>query len=370
MTTDATNQAGLASPACHDWPREAQPLLDLLKEVCEAHAPPGVEREMDALITRRLAPVAARVWQDAAGNTVVLLPGRAHDQPLQLTAHKDEIALIVKRIDPDGRLAVSRVGGIHPFKVGEGPVDILADDGSIVPAFLGFGAVHVSEESSIQQVKSGRRAAQWSDAVVDAKLTRAELHARGVHVGSRIALERARKSPRVLQDYVGAHALDDKGAVALLLLLAESLAAEPPPQDVYFLLTSGEEVESGAAVYGSRELPGNTLVAVEVAPVMPEYDLHNDARPVVIWADSRGPYDMALTTGIVGAARDRGIEVQEAVLASFGSDAALARRTGAVARSACVGFPTENTHGYEVAHLGGMLNCGRLLEALVRGWPR
>ena len=241
MTTDATNQAGLASPACHDWPREAQPLLDLLKEVCEAHAPPGVEREMDALITRRLAPVAARVWQDAAGNTVVLLPGRAHDQPLQLTAHKDEIALIVKRIDPDGRLAVSRVGGIHPFKVGEGPVDILADDGSIVPAFLGFGAVHVSEESSIQQVKSGSRAPQWSDAVIDAKLTREELHARGVHVGSRIALERVRKSPRVLQDYVGAHALDDKGAVALLLLLAESLAAEPPPQDVYFLLTSGEK---------------------------------------------------------------------------------------------------------------------------------
>ena len=270
---------------------------------------------------------------------------------------------------PTGRLAVERVGGIHPYKVGEGPVDILADDGSIVPAVLGFGAVHVSEESSIQQVKSGRRAAQWSDAVIDAKLTREELHARGVHVGSRIALERARKSPRVLRDYVGAHALDDKGAIALLLLLAKSLAAEPPPQDVYFLLTSGEEVESGAAVYGSRELPGDTLVAVEVAPVMPEYDLRNDARPVVIWADSRGPYDVTLTTNIVGAARDRGIEVQEAVLASFGSDAALARRTGAVPRSACVGFPTENTHGYEVAHLGGMLNCGRLLEALVRAWP-
>ena len=100
-------------------------------------------------------------------------------------------------------------------------MDILADDGSIVPAVLGFGAVHVSEESSIQQVKSGRRAAQWSDAVIDAKLTREELHARGVHVGSRIALERTRKSPRVLQDYVGAHALDDKGAIALLLLLAE-----------------------------------------------------------------------------------------------------------------------------------------------------
>ena len=244
MTTNTPKQVGTASPQCHDWPREAQPLLDLLREICTAHAPSGVEREMDALIARRLAPFAARLWPDAAGNTVVLLPGRAHDQPLQLTAHKDEIALIVKRIDPTGRLAVERVGGIHPFKVGEGPVDILADDGSIVPAVLGFGAVHVSEESSIQQVKSGRRAAQWSDAVIDAKLTREELHGRGVHVGSRIALERTRKSPRILQDYVGAHALDDKGGIALLLMIAESLAAEPPPQDVYLLLTSGKKLRA------------------------------------------------------------------------------------------------------------------------------
>ncbi|MAG37599.1 MAG: peptidase M42, partial [Dehalococcoidia bacterium] len=60
---------------------------------------------------------------------------------------------------------------------------------------------------------------------------------------------------------------------------------------------------------------------------------------------------------------------QEAVLSAFGSDAGLARKAGAVPRSACVGFPAENSHGYEVAHLGGMLNCGRLLEAVARDWP-
>ena len=244
MTPDATGQADRASAEHHDWPVEAQVLLALLNDVCVAHAPPGIEREMDAIINQRLAPIAERVWQDAAGNTVALLPGQAHDQPLQLTAHKDEIALIVKRIDESGRVHVTRAGGLHPFKVGEGPVDILADDGSVVPASLGFGASHVSEESSIQQVKSGGRAANWSDAVIEAKLTRDELLARGVHVGSRVVLERSRKAPRILQEYVGAHALDDKGSVALLLLLAEALASEPPPQDVYLLLTSGEEVAS------------------------------------------------------------------------------------------------------------------------------
>ena len=102
---------------------------------------------------------------------------------------------------------------------------------------------------------------------------------------------------------------------------------------------------------------------------MPEYDLQNDERPVVLWADGSGPYDVGLTTNIVGTAGDAGIGIQEAVVAAFGSDAAWARKTGAVPRSACVGFPAENTHGYEVAHLGGLLNGGRLLEMLVRAWP-
>ena len=120
------------------------------------------------------------------------------------------------------------------------------------------------------------------------------------------------------------------------------------------LLTSGEEVASGASLYGTRELPGETLIAVEIVPVMPEYDLANDARPVAIWADGTGPYDVGLTTNIVRAARDVGLEIQEAVLSAFGSDAGLARKAGAVPRSACVGFPAEHTQGYEVAHLGGI----------------
>ena len=48
---------------------------------------------------------------------------------------------------------------------------------------------------------------------------------------------------------------------------------------------------------------------------------------------------------------------------SFGSDAAVAKRGGMVGRAACIGFPTQNTHGYEMGHLGAMENCVAVLEA-------
>ena len=36
---------------------------------------------------------------------------------------------------------------------------------------------------------------------------------------------------------------------------------------------------------------------------------------------------------------------------------------GTIARAACVCFPTENTHGYEMAHFESIINTGRMLGA-------
>ena len=48
------------------------------------------------------------------------------------------------------------------------------------------------------------------------------------------------------------------------------------------------------------------------------------------------------------------IPLQLGVLSKFGSDASIAMKFGHVARAACLAFPTENSHGYEIAHLGAI----------------
>ncbi|MGB3640629.1 MAG: M42 family peptidase, partial [Rivularia sp. (in: cyanobacteria)] len=54
--------------------------------------------------------------------------------------------------------------------------------------------------------------------------------------------------------------------------------------------------------------------------------------------------------------------VQLATLSQFGSDASIAMKFGHVPRGACLSFPTQNTHGYEIAHLGAIANCIDLLK--------
>ena len=350
------------------WVERTSDLMEVLSELCEAHSPPGCEREVDAVVKRHLEPFASRVWQDPAGNVIAHLPGRRSDHPLQLTAHKDELGMIVKRVEDDGRLRVQNLGGMHLFKYGEGPVDVLADGGDVVPGILSFGSMHVSEESPIEKVKAGREGMKWPQAHVDCKLSKQDLLARGVHAGSKVALGRSRKRPRLLGDFVCSYALDDKGGVALLALLARTLHADPPPQDVYFVVSSTEEIGGGAAPYAARVLPGETFIALEIVPAMPEYDVKNDARPVLVYADSRNVYDEAIANRAATLAAGLGFEVQRAVLSSYGSDPSIARALGAAPRIGLFGFPAENTHGYEMAHLGGLANTLALAEAFVRDW--
>lgn len=42
-------------------------------------------------------------------------------------------------------------------------------------------------------------------------------------------------------------------------------------------------------------------------------------------------------------------------------------KQGHVPRAACLGFPTQNTHGFEIAHLDAIENCARILEEVCNG---
>ena len=125
---------------------DAQRLYGFVEQLLAAHAPSGAESAMDALVNELAAPIGDAVWQDAADNIIIHIKGQSHDQPVAAIAHKDEIALIVKRIDSDGKIRVQPLGGLHPWALGESPVEILTRDG-LCPGVLSTGAKHVSTES-------------------------------------------------------------------------------------------------------------------------------------------------------------------------------------------------------------------------------
>lgn len=331
---------------------------ELLALLLPTHAPAGREQEMDAACLPLIEPLALRTWQDATGNLIAQLTDSGGPR-LGIFAHKDEIAAMVSRIHEDGKMELEPLGGSCPWTFGEGPWEVLGHEP--VLGVLGVGSMHVSHLSPEIHALKSSRALAWPDVRLDCKLTPDQLAQRGVTVGCPACVARSRKHPIYLGDFVGGYALDDKAGVAAGILAAELLREDPSPHaSIYLVLTGMEEIGTVGALHVPRGLEFDAVLAIETFPVAPEYPIEPGPAPAVVFKDSIGIYSPRLSHFLAQTAERLTGSVQRTVARSFGTDASGLLRSGLAPRAAIVGFPTENTHGYEVAHLAGIANCARV----------
>lgn len=332
-------------------------LFKTIEELVLCHSPSGWEQEVDRYLWSSFQALAVEVSQDRAGNLIAKIPGQDSSRAIAITAHKDEIGMIVKSIDDDGCLQVRRLGGSFPWVYGEGVVDILGDQETL-NGILSFGSRHVSHESP-QKAQQVDTPLVWEDAWVETKCSQEELTALGVHPGTRVVIGKHRKLPIRLKDYIASYTLDNKASVAILLALAETV--KNPPIDVYLVASAKEEVGAIGALYFTQNQTLESLIALEICPLADEYPIKAGIAPVLLSQDNYGVYDELLNAEIRTAAKQANVPLQLAVIDGFGSDASIAMKFGHVCRGACLSFPTQNTHGYEIAHLGAIANCIEIL---------
>ncbi|MBD2772805.1 M42 family metallopeptidase [Iningainema tapete] len=333
-------------------------LFKNIEELVMHHSPSGAEAEINQYLMQRFAALGVEVWHDRADNIIAKIPGKNLSGAIAITAHKDEIGAIVKTVGDKGRIEVRKLGGAYPWVYGEGVVDLLGDNETI-SGILSFGSRHVSHESP-QQVQQEKTSVKWENVWVETKCTSAELEAAGVRAGTRMVVGKHRKRPVRLKNYVASYTLDNKASVAILLALAEKL--KQPAVDVYLVASAKEEVGAIGALFFTQHQRLDALIALEICPLALEYPIEDGESPVILSQDSYGIYDETLNGQLRDCAKQLNLPVQLAILSKFGSDASIAMKFGHVARAACLAFPTQNTHGYEIAHLGAIANCINLLE--------
>jgi putative aminopeptidase FrvX len=341
-------------------------IYEQIEHLVMLHSPSGDEGQIDQYLLSALSGIAKadhKVWQDAAGNIIYFIPGQDATQSVAITAHKDEIAMMVQRIEPDGRLRLARVGGSFPWIYGEGVVDILGHEPDTgkhleVQGILSFGSRHVSHQSP-QKAQQNDAPLTWDDAWVETFLTPAALTAQGVQPGTRVVIGKHRKRPLRMGDRVASYTLDNKASVAILLLLAEDL--RQPSVNTYLVFSAREEIGCLGALHYTLHQKPDELIALEVAPVAKEYPITFNDQPVLLSSDNYSFYTLDLNHRLEQAATSKGLAIQHCTLSGFGSDASLCIKNGHVARAACLGFPTENTHGYEITSLAALWNLYQVL---------
>jgi putative aminopeptidase FrvX len=335
-----------------------QQLFQIITELVMHHSPSGVETEINQFLRQRFAAIGVEVWCDRADNIIAKIPGKNPERAIAITAHKDEIGAIVKTVGDAGRVEVRKLGGSYPWIYGEGVVDLLGDNETI-SGILSFGSRHVSHESP-QKVQQEDTTVKWENAWIETKLTAAELEVAGVRPGTRMVIGKHRKHPIRLKDHIASYTLDNKASVAILLALAQTL--KQPVVDIYLVASAKEEVGAIGALFFTQNQQLDALIALEICPLSDEYPVKDGESPVILVQDAYGIYDETLNGQLRHSAKQLEMPIQLTTLSGFGSDASIAMKFGHVGRAACVAFPTQNTHGYEIAHLGAIANCIALLK--------
>ena len=343
---------------------DREELIQFVEQLLLTHSPSGCEGEIDDLLLPRFREHLDEVSQDRAGNIIGVLRGESSDEPLGIVTHKDELGMIVKRVLPDGKVKLETTSSAQPWIYGEGPVDLLGDN-EIVQAVLSFGARHVSQESvGVHAGKDGRQPT-WQAVWASTGLSANELSARGVQIGTPAVIGRHQKNPIRIADCIGGYGLDCKGSLGVLVAVMAEVRGKRPKRDVYFVATGREEIGVVGGCYVARKLGLEHAVAIEVGPVAMEYETRNNGSPILLYRDVGSLYDQAGNRCLLAAAESLDIPMQRAVLSSFGSDASFPLKYGLLARGNCICFPTENTHGYELASMSGIYNTARVLARFI-----
>jgi putative aminopeptidase FrvX len=177
-----------------------------------------------------------------------------------------------------------------------------------------------------------------------------ELATAGVHPGTRVCVERSKRTLIDVGGFLGCYFMDDRAAVTASLQAARLLRErkQQPAADVYFVFTTNEEVGGVGGSYASRTLPGSLTLALEVGPTEAEYTTSVTGGPIIGYSDAMCVYDTDVADRLMDIATELHLSPQAAVLGAFESDASHAKASGLTPRAGLLCLPTLSTHGYEV----------------------
>lgn len=340
--------------------------LKLVQELVALPGPPGQEARVREAVAAHADRLGCAHTADARGNLLMSVPGadRLPEKPdIVVMAHLDEIALLVTRVEDDGRLAVTSLGGLLPWKWGEGPVQVFAASGPF-DGVLSLGGIHTNDPSS-PAVQARERPLTWADWRVWTGQSAAHLAEAGVRAGTRVVLHPSRRTMTTLGEFVSSPFLDDRADVAALLLALEDLK-DIDPARVLFAATAAEEVGGHGALWLLRQYQIEVGIALEIGPRVPDCLFPLDEQPTVWGNDGYAAMQAADIDLVARAAQSIGQKPHFQALSRGGSDASCAASLGLVARPITLAFGAENSHGWEIMHRDAVPNLAALLGATLR----
>lgn len=300
---------------------------DMLKSILAAYGPSGREQTVSDVIRGYVEPFADEVYNDALGNLIAVKKGTT-GKKVMLSAHMDQIGLIVVDIDEKGFLRVSNVGGVNP--VISAAREVRFENGTRGVTYFETEK-HGVKDTTMPELFVDIGAASREEAETKVQIGDVAVYVTNfIEMGNRIS----------------SGALDDRIACAAVV---EAFRTMQNVHDVYAVFTVQEEVGlrgAGAAAYA---IEPDLNISLDVTgtgdtPKCSRMSVKLGAGATVKVMDSSVIVPPVVRAFLEKAAEENNIRVQPEVLRGGGTDTGAVQRTRSGVLSGCISIPTRYIH--------------------------
>ncbi len=309
-------------------------MINELKTLCSLNSASGRENEVRDYIIKEISPYVDYTI-DALGNIIALKKGLSEAKnKVMISAHMDEVALIVTYIDESGFLKISTVGGIdnqvlsgkrvtingNIGVIGVKPIHLLKGKEKeaypeISDLYIDIGAK--SKEDALKYVSEGDIAYFLSDVV---------------ELGDNL---------------LKAKAIDDRIGCAVLLNLIRSELK----YDTYFVFTVQEEIGTRGATTASYTVAPDYAIVVEATTAADILGVDGDSKvcslgegAVISFMDRATVYDRELYKLAFKLGAEKEIKLQTKTKVAGGNDAGAIHKSRGGVKTIAVSVPCRYIH--------------------------
>lgn len=329
-------------------------IMEMTQKLLSIPSPSGYTYRAADFVKKELEALGYQPALTRKGAVLVQLC--SGEDGILLAAHMDTLGAMVSEIRENGRLKLTRIGGLNPNNAEAENCKVYTRDGRSYDATFQLANASVHVNGGYDDTK---RSYDTLEAVLDELVkTKEDIEKLGIMVGDFVCFD-----PRTViteSGFIKSRFLDDKFSTSILLGYAKYLKEEKvtPKRAVYVMITSYEEVGHG----GCAAIPAEVSEILSVDMGCVGDGLGCDETMVSICAkDSVGPYDYQVVSNLVRAAREAKVDFAVDVYPYYGSDADAALKAGFDVRHGLIGPGVYASHGYERSHRKGAENTLRLL---------
>ena len=333
------------------------PIIKELETLINIPSPTGFTKAATEYTMERLRSFGYSPEMTNKGCVLCCLGGE--EDPIVFSAHLDTLGGMVAEVKGNGRLRLTRIGGMNPNNAECENAKVFTRGGKTYEGCFQMNdpSIHVNGEYSKQE-------RNWDnmELVLDEfTASKDDTEKLGIATGDYVCFD---PRFRVTESgYIKSRFLDDKLSVAILLEYARRIKEEglKLSRKVYIYITVFEEVGHGCASGVPRD--ARDIISVDMGCVGQGLACREEQVSICV-KDSAGPYNYELTGELIDAAKRLKLDYALDVYPYYGSDADAALEAGYDLRHGLIGAGVYASHGYERSHIKGAQNTLKLVMGI------